>query len=965
MSYSSYAPKQTSLSDWTKYQQAVSSPPEVAVPASQPVPDYIQFVPPANSTNETAMRMAKGLESGNLYSTIPGWYPSAPINTKSAGVITSPSTTSPVVTNFMMSFVTSGIDGTANAALILDKGVTTERATAVRQWVNSRYVGQGSAAALFVRIKKQTPAKPRKPHSNHILQRVLLTVPVAAGTNLSDANDVSQLDVLMNWNAHPGAPYFLGGVKLGDVADKEILRANQYLEILKKKGVTGLFKHFFDPSTSHRHYATAILAPKLDVYERSEYFTKTRPFYVFPGALRILFSCFTDMIKNHLTPFSKDPNAISAVGFSWAAGGATQITTWMNKKRSPGLKLLAWGDDHILQITAKDGSSFVLCPDVSGMDMKLQSPEFDLFRYWIVSQITGEHLTMGDLDDPTQQKKMAAYMTKHKNQLGIGWYRTIHFFTEYLARTPVLGPKQFCFDKTVGLPSGINFTTILDIIASATMEAVLQTLPPPDSSELGEVKRYLEAVVASMDDLGFPYKPDTMSYQTVRSAGGKRLAHPTLHTDPLGRHSSRKLHATERLALTFLGMSIGTFTFVPEYVRDGTPLSIEVPTMDPIRVMGLTVLCTAKGKGEERFPSIVSGLVGRGFLVTHDTMAFDYLANLYNLHISMGHYPSRQATIPVGMEDVDLEPGLKAAEYPSREWFAMVYAGTKEKTLLHDIKPPPSRGEARDENPPEQAALTLPERTFTELSLEEEVLPAAHASAAQSSSSSGAPKVRVLTEITPKEKKKQRPGVEPPTDSSSSLSVREVMMKAPTHIKNYLEIQQDELEEPALPVVEKPRPPVAAVDLRKASLAPPVPELRAKRSAKVRRLEALWASISNARSEYMRQVVLRRAAGLSGDDDDPAGYPDEEYEQYLEEELNMQIDEVARAEEENVQKVEAQIAREEEERRLALEEADISDESDAYETPDEVDEEVEYYDPMMPRHKQAGVHTLESVPTRL
>lgn len=619
-----------------------------------------------------------------VFEKIPGMSPLHPISTKIEGVHMPTASSSGVVINPMTNnFTHSRVDGLAiaeqdNPALQLTPAAK-ELMVAVRQYCRTHYFGNGTINGLILRMKNQITSKPTIPTTQEDFEEICKWLPRRSLAKMSgDGATVMGISPEMNVEAAAGAPYFVPGIKIADVIEDVVLRAEKYLVILKDKGATGLNQYFINDKDPHMHEMVALLCPKKDIYDRNEYHYKVRPFGVFPSSLRILFACISTIIKPHMMNYLEDPESMSALGMSWTKGGAAQMLVHFDLKVSKsGYYPLSWGDDQLILIVARDGSSILTNPDVSGMDMKLDKDCFLLLKMWMLQGFTDIKLMISACEKIRDLRRAIPI-----DNLDNKWLSGINFFIHYMSNTPLMYYKQYLASKTRGMLSGINLTTVADEVTSGKINVHLRRLDIPDTFNPNTIQRYRNSMMKKATEIGFPFKEAETYIQLYTLPGGKPAQPNIVVGDKLER-----LPKGEVIGLKFLGQKIAKFTFPPEITDDGKAMTILVPKCDQVALLAGCALKIPDDKDALiRAGLLMCGLLGRGFNAITDINSYNYLKSLYDRHVSMNHHTiiSTQDT-DVGFENLPLKEACLSADYPSIYWFAKVFATDKEKENLTKV----------------------------------------------------------------------------------------------------------------------------------------------------------------------------------------------------------------------------------------------------------------------------------------
>lgn len=668
-------------------QEASASPREnTSLPAYQP------FIPPAAYTDAVAASLAKGEAQANFLSNIPGFVRTKPLNVTVRGIVVPANRNdkNPVVTNPFVPAGPSTVDRLA-VDILHDPRFSPAFAKMMIRSANEHYFGSGTVPGLLRRIKEQIPEKSTPKLTPQEFLECLKLMPRNGVAKLSgDAVDPVSISPEMRLEAHPGAPYFLTGLSMMDVLP-DVVATAMALYGTFKSGVKNV-QDFFQTQEGHVLMVT-MLCPKADIYKRSEFFTKVRPFGVHPGALRILFKCITGAVDPVNTNFLNHPDSISAFKFSWAHGGAEKLWDWAVKERPPGLYALTWGDDQLWLVVCKDGTSFILGPDVRGMDMKLCHPEFQLYLGWNMQAFSPPGYTV-TYDDVTDHEAMARWYQRSKENINSEWYNILRFKVNFMEKHYVLATKQYVFHKSRGMLSGVDGTTAADLMASARLVNAVKKVPVPETVHpVGhpQVAKYLLKLSSVADDLGMPLKAETMIFQPLDSrcrVNDIDLVETfRVENDTCVRHEVH--HEDVVLAIPFLGQMIREHVVPKDFTNTGVDERFLVPYMEEERI-GLRIVYSDIHDKDPvaRAGKQLAATLSQGFNAFSSPDLYKWLEEVYKRRRKM--FPTAKAdlegiSILEGMpvpEDV-----LEAADYPSPHYFASIFAHPDRQKHLVVPKP--------------------------------------------------------------------------------------------------------------------------------------------------------------------------------------------------------------------------------------------------------------------------------------
>jgi len=120
---------------------------------------------------------------------------------------------------------------------------------------------------------------------------------------------------------------------------------------------------------------TVLMNRKLDRYPRTDFSNKCRAYFIYPALLKMLVLPIGEILRSSIVKFDDadaDDLCTVAYKFSWVGGGAQKLHDWIMKTEVNQVKGISYGDD-VLMVANVKGKYYVVCPDVSGMDMSLDA----------------------------------------------------------------------------------------------------------------------------------------------------------------------------------------------------------------------------------------------------------------------------------------------------------------------------------------------------------------------------------------------------------------------------------------------------------------------------------------------------------------------------------------------------------------------------------------------------------------
>jgi len=246
-------------------------------------------------------------------------------------------------------------------------------------------------------------------------------------------------DFRFNKNSSAGAPYY---DKITDpIVMKSVFETATSL-------LNAIAEGTFAKMVNNRPSLMAVLLKnKQDFYDLRTMGKKIRPYNIYGGHERMLYSILQFKLKPIL--FHEDQDSASAVGFSWNWGGGDRLYTWICNKidKGPGFYPLFYGDDQLWVIVLTTGESYIVTPDFSHMDLSL-SRDWGLVAYGVWKD---------------------SYKSIDKT-----WLRTLQLNCKRAFTRQVVIDSALCYQFQHGLGSGIPGTTKFDEVASAAVNGYIQ-----------------------------------------------------------------------------------------------------------------------------------------------------------------------------------------------------------------------------------------------------------------------------------------------------------------------------------------------------------------------------------------------------------------------------------------------------------------------------------------------------------
>jgi hypothetical protein len=582
------------------------------------------------------------------------------------------------IQNPVLSHTILGYDGLALAELKTNKNLKPKFAESIMKLANEYYKGNGTDYGLLLRMKKQLSKvkapKITQPEIEYVCK--VLPVPKSNETHQftkAQADPNVFMHVTINGDAHPGAPFFASASSdEPDIMDTSIRLMTHYLTLLPR-GYRVLENYFSEQE--HIAESVTLLSAKQDCYERTSYNEKVRPFGVVPLALKMLFTYVIDNSVAHHQNFTENPLSQSAFRMTWSSGGADRIIEWTTQARSPGFYPLTWGDDQYILVVCKDGTKFLVTPDVMGMDMKIEGTSWGVIELYLWYTITG---VIPDAMMLTDRNYILMYLKTHN--ISPLFYNLIKFFVRFAQDKKVLGMKGLVFLLSVGMLSGIPGTSYFDIVCSARINYRLSQVPVP--ADVTGIGKYLIKLYEMSDSIGFPFKRED----------NRILLHPftdrstvCVYDKTFTDHQDQPILPKIPFPLTFIGMSFYKFTVRADYSRDHKSFEVILPNTDAITTGMRCIYNVFPPNVPDREGRKAAAIFGRGFTTFTSQQGYTYLAELFNKMISMKIVP----VIDEGEEDVyqpiPLGDVIGISEYPPREYFAKFFMSPTDAGRVVDI----------------------------------------------------------------------------------------------------------------------------------------------------------------------------------------------------------------------------------------------------------------------------------------
>lgn len=662
MSNYTHAVSKTSLSAVMLKAQSSSSSTQSAS-GVKPIPMYEAFKAPSVPDSKNVKAAIE------LYLTLPGVTRSNSIASVTAqrGLAVLPDVARAVVQNPRSAMTTGGADRTAVSVLRNEQfgsPISREfRANMIKE-ANLYYLGQGTPFGMATRMKSQLQSRKPTAPTQEDLDAIIALLPKKTTAQLPADITLLAADPEFNAKAHPGAPFYITGITAADpsVLAQSVALATRYFSVLTDdpEGATALVK--LSVSEAEKHNFITMLSAKMDVMERDSYFKKTRPIGITPFWLRLLESVLTQSYYPAMANFEDDPTSISAFRFSWLNGGIQRLADFILTPHDGAFHALSWGDDQIWMCRAQDGSVFLLFPDVSGMDMKITSRHYRLYRGWLVHLFTDEKVSLSMFEE---EGGLEDYLEKAK--IGANWLELLLFHVASAAKKQVMVDNGVVINMNVGLLSGKSATTIIDFIGSADLINQVKRVPMPRTGSPSDIADYQKRVMKAADAAGFPLKADTMAAQRLDE-------HDLVHLDG----SVTPLPNSTVIGLPFLGMKIVQFTYRGDYTVSGEDLVVLAPESDAVNSVMKTIYSTTSED-----TSKMAACFSRGYTTFTNQDAFNFQRNLFNQRIKMGMAAVANGIFndPV-LGEIELQEIENLREYPPPEYYAWLFLSEEQRALV-------------------------------------------------------------------------------------------------------------------------------------------------------------------------------------------------------------------------------------------------------------------------------------------
>lgn len=567
--------------------------------------------------------------------------------------------------------------------------VEDNRTYTVMNEINKHYKGNGTPLALGVRLREQVPTIAPPIIDDNKFRLIsdfiwkVYPVDVKSFKTFKETN-LMNCNIEINKDAHPGAPFYKSGVNLETVyeQDNKPLRvitvvanlAEKYFKLCQQGYTKSIIQYF--ESIENRYEFLSLVCPKVEVMKRDNYLTKVRPFFVMPAALKLLFTPIADNTIDTMKNFLEDPNSHSAFRFTWNRGGAQKMWNWIKgKQKTPGFHWLAWGDDCIIVAVAKDRTSIIIMPDVSGMDAKITTLDFELATKYILrsSQFEDRSVSRNVYRDINVMKEFLK-----NSKFNITWINVLRFYEYYSTHTPILGPKGKCFDSSKGLKSGTVLTSFIDFIGTARNMYELQTIPIPDTFNSIDIKMYVDSLFLKSKQTGFPFKDDTRTVQCIMS--DKKTYISEYPYDKMGDLPQHMV-----LGIKFLGAKIKNYSFDTAYTKDSQRVEILVPYYEwKEGVVNAAFSVYTDREPQIRNGKLLSALFGMGY-TQFSSPGYVYLDAAFNSKISQSYRPVVDHIESDALIDVDVTDLEKIQEYPTRDFFAQLFLSEEDRPKVNII----------------------------------------------------------------------------------------------------------------------------------------------------------------------------------------------------------------------------------------------------------------------------------------
>jgi hypothetical protein len=400
---------------------------------------------------------------------------------------------------YVINSVAVKADVSARAALAEACAEFPGSAAGIIERIDGCIKSTGSAHAVYRRLQtvavdQMSRKLDESPDVKQLMAEFLHSIPFNQEVELPDSEEkMCEAYLTINATASSGAPW--PNLKQGDKkALQEHLSWFREAFAASVKGPTHLTQLMKQWKEDYPSRMVLLLKAKFEVIELKNFETKARPYIVAPMWVNLMGKVSFGFVKSMWQSFFHDEACHSALGFSWAYGGAEGLVSYLHKCTVGNPRWVTYGDDSAISVRLNDGRVVMFFPDVSGMDYNLSRSMVELIRTTFYMWFRRR-----------QVPKNIMYLMKL-----VDLFRT--------GPVPMaLGTGPQLVEKRSGNASGISATTeVNDLANQATMSLTLI----PSLSHKFDTPEEAEAALRAgardaLERVGMRYKPDTLNFKVA------------------------------------------------------------------------------------------------------------------------------------------------------------------------------------------------------------------------------------------------------------------------------------------------------------------------------------------------------------------------------------------------------------------------------------------------------------------
>nr|UHS71741.1 MAG: RNA-dependent RNA polymerase [Permutotetraviridae sp.] len=318
------------------------------------------------------------------------------------------------------------------------------------------------------------------------------------------------------------------------------------------------------------YLVTARLANKFAVYDKDQLLHKTRPYFIFPFAIRLLGSYYYQNMKDRIGYWDEEKESAlsqSMLGFTWFHGGAQGLYDKICSSAEGALNFLYYSDDFLIWVRV-------------GNVVKLFSPDFSHYD----GSLREAHVELNAQFDCYRVKRHGGNEADCELIRFLSRLSMVHF---------VAANRTDVFLKETGSSSGHWNTTGLNQTVSAVAACVMEDYWKEQKFDFLSFEKFADSVApVVLEKVGLIIKPSTIKVRVERcdlDVGG------VLSINFLGQDLGMLLSKGKKVIVPFPSISkvAQSYVFAPNENMDAHSIDIALA-----RVAGI---CLSGGFYYEKF----------------------------------------------------------------------------------------------------------------------------------------------------------------------------------------------------------------------------------------------------------------------------------------------------------------------------------------------------------------------------